>query len=350
VTARFTAVEISRSDYAAWNDAVRESPGGSVYCTPDYLDALCNVTGGQFRLLAVCDDTRIHGGIALYIRGTGKNQYVTGRYLLYYNGPFLRQLQNANSAAQESHSRRVMECLEAALRDSEYARIQIKARPSVCDYRVFLAQGWRARPFYSYEVDLSDIDRCFSRMHRNIRRQIRQAEKSGVTVQRSQDIDAFYDLHTKTSERKQFPTYLSRDGMSEYFRILNAAGLIRLYLGSQRDSVAGTGLLVLLGRHAVTHSVCAASIESKESHGINAFLRWHVFQELSDEGYLANDLTDAHEPDVARFKSQLGGELVMSIELRRPASVRDHLQEARQLINQQSKHHIKRLIGWHDKP
>lgn len=170
MTVRFTAVELPSSDNAAWNQAVRESSGGSTYCTPDYLSTLCNVAGGQFRLLAVCDDTRIHGGIALYVRGTGTDQYVSGRYLLYYNGPFVRELPNANSASQESHSRRVMECLEVALSDAGYARIQIKARHPVCDYRVFLARGWRARPIYSYEVDLSDIDRCYSRMHRNIRR------------------------------------------------------------------------------------------------------------------------------------------------------------------------------------
>lgn len=168
-------------------------------------------------------------------------------------------------------------------------------------------------------------------------------------MQRSRDIDAFYNLHAKTSIRKGFPSYLSRAGMSEYFRTLSGAGLIRLYLASQRDSVASTGLLVLTGQHAVTHSVCAASIESNESHGINAFLRWHVFKELSNDGYVANDLTDAHEPDVARFKSQLGGGLVMSIELSRPASVRDHLHQAGQLIKLRSKDLIKRLIRRHDK-
>lgn len=186
---------MTSSDYVAWNQAVRESSRGSPNCIPEYLDALCKVAGGIFRLLAVCDDTPTHSCIALYIRGNGRDRYVSGRNLLYYNGPLVRELPNATP---------------------------------------------------------------------------------------------------------------------------------------------------------VTHSVCATSIESNESYGTNAFLRWHVVQELSDDGYTTNGPTDARQPDVARFKSQLGGELVLSIALSRPASVWDHLQQAGQLIKQGSRSHLKRTIRWHD--
>jgi hypothetical protein len=43
--------------------------------------------------------------------------------------------------------------------------------------------------------------------------------------------------------------------------------------------------------------------------GASAFLRWKVFEDLSGRGYQFNDLTDAMNDRVAKFKSQFGGRL-----------------------------------------
>ena len=77
---------------------------------------------------------------------------------------------------------------------------------------------------------------------------------------------------------------------------------------------------MLLG-HRVTHTVSAAADDDlQRTAGANAWLRWSVFEHLAAEGYAANDLTDASIVSVARFKSQLGGDLVQSVNCERPHS------------------------------
>ncbi len=80
--------------------------------------------------------------------------------------------------------------------------------------------------------------------------------------------------------------------------------------------------LVLLGAHPVTHSVSAANDAEFNRMGVAPFLRWKVFEALAALGYAGNDLTDASLNPVTHFKSQLGGDLELSLVLEAPATRR----------------------------
>ena len=75
---------------------------------------------------------------------------------------------------------------------------------------------------------------------------------------------------------------------------------------------------MLLGRHAVCHTVSAAADAAFLKTGASAFLRWRAFEHLSKVGYSGNDLTDAQLNPVTHFKSQFGGNLEMNLVLSRP--------------------------------
>jgi len=79
---------------------------------------------------------------------------------------------------------------------------------------------------------------------------------------------------------------------------------------------------VLLGPHAVSHTVSAGADPEFNRMGASAFLRWRSFQALAALGYKANDLTDATLNPVTHFKSQFGGALEVSLVLQSPQSPR----------------------------
>jgi len=341
---QFDIRNVSRDEYSSWDEAVADSIGGSPYSTSGYLRALCNVAGGEYRLMAVCEDARIVGGIGLYVRQMQRREYVRGRYLLYYNGPFVRRLPNASVMAAEEYAYRVLERLEERLRCSDYRPVDITLRHSIKDCRPFLKHGWQARPTYSYEVDISDPETCFSSMHRNVRRQIRQAERASLFAGQSDDIAGFFRLHEQTCRRKGFPTYLEKDKMISFYDELKKEQLGRLYLAGESDAMPTAGVLVLTGGHKVSHTVCAASSDGKLPPGVNAWLRWHVFKDLSASGYSGNDLTDAHEPAVAKFKRQLGARLIESQRLSLPQTATDHLRIVNSMWIRSAKDSIKRVL------
>jgi hypothetical protein len=80
--------------------------------------------------------------------------------------------------------------------------------------------------------------------------------------------------------------------------------------------------MVLLGGHPITHTVAAVADPELLSLGATPFLRWRVCEALSAAGFEGNDLTDASLNEVTRFKSQMGGDLVMNLVLSSPDTLR----------------------------
>lgn len=73
--------------------------------------------------------------------------------------------------------------------------------------------------------------------------------------------------------------------------------------------------LVLMSKHPVTHTWMAGSDPEFLRSGASAFLRWKAFEDLKRRGYDYNDLTDAMNETVSKFKGQFGGDLRSSFVL-----------------------------------
>ncbi|MGA7964924.1 MAG: GNAT family N-acetyltransferase [Gammaproteobacteria bacterium] len=317
VTTRYLAED----EYPGWADLVAGSPDGSIYSLPAYLDALCTATGGSYKVLAAERDGHLVGGIALYRQKSAFGTWVSPRLLLYYNGIVLVP-HAAKSPAQRTEWRlHTLAALERALAGLPYARLRIKSRSTFTDLRPFAARGWVSWPTWSYVVDIADLSAAWSRVHKDQRRLIERCRERGLHLTRDDDFDAFYRLHLQTHQRKGAPLYLPRDAFRRFVKTLQGNNLARLYHARLPDGRVAASQLVLTGPHPVTHTVCAAADGELLKLGASAFLRWSVFEDLAKAGYQANDLTDAELNPVTRFKSQLGGELVLCLEASRP----DHM-------------------------
>ncbi len=304
---------LSEEQFPEWNNLVVTSPAGSVYSRTEYLDALCGVTGGNFKVLAACKGEEMLGGIALYEHKRGIIDEVTNRLLLYYNGIVLQDHPTKYPSEATSRALEAMDALEEALSQQHYDRIRFRNRHTIDDIRVFASRGWKIDLGYSYEVDIDDLDKTWSTIAHNLRRLVRRCESGEFEFSEDDDFDSFFDLHREIHERKGAPLYLPKKDFRKYFDTLKANDLCRLYHLRTNNGKSVATQLVLLGEHPVTHTVSAAASDEYMKHGVNPCLRWRVFQSLSELGYKANDLTDAALNPVAKFKSQLGGRLVTNL-------------------------------------
>lgn len=310
---------LAEHEYDAWNQMVERSAEGSLYATPDYLIALCRATGGTFKILAALRGEEIVGGVPLYEQRGPAGPIVHNRLLLYYNGLVLREYDTRYPSERTSRQIAAMEALAAHLHASDYATLALYNR-AIVDVRPFLRRGWDARPSYSYVVDLHDLPAAWGRVVQNLRRLIGRAEQHGVVCTDEDDFDAFFRLHDMVHQRKEAPLYLPYDRFREYFQTLRARDLCRLFLARLPDGTPAAGQLVLLGRHPVSHTVCAGADAQSLNLGTTPFLRWKAFERLAALGYKGNDLTDAALNDVTRFKSQFGGTLTVNMMVARPVS------------------------------
>ena len=309
---------LNDADYDAWNSFVAKSPYGSIYSTTDYLDILCGAACGKFKIIAAMRGDDIAGGIGLYENKSRFGTFVSTRLLLYYNGLVLQDYDTKYPSQRTSRHLQILAALEEALSKACYASLQLKSRSYFYDARIFLLNGWNARLTYTYVVNLNDISAAWNRIEQNLRRLIKRCMEQGMQFSDDDDFESLYKLHAQTHERKGSPLYLPHDKFKQYFEQLKKKNLCRLYHARLPNGQAIASQLVLLGEHPVSHSVCAGTDEEFLNSGASVFLRWKVFENLSELGYNANDLTDAALNPVTRFKSQLGADLQACLMLSRP--------------------------------
>ncbi len=339
--AKIDTVYLKESEYDQWNEFVANSSYGSIYNTPEYLDVLCGVTDGTFKILAAKQGDKIVGGIALYQRTSNAGQYVSPRLLLYYNGLVLLDFDSIYHSKNVSHQIAALTALEEALSKENYKTLHFRNRSSFYDARIFQMKHWLTRLNYTYTVYIEDIEQLWSKVDPNLRRLINRCKKQNYYIVKDDDFDSFYNLHLDTHERKGSPLYLPYDKYKVYYDRLRSLDLCSLYNAHEENGKVVSSQLVLKGVHPVTHTVCAATDEAFLNSGVSAFIRWKVFEDLSEQGYKANDLTDAALNAVTRFKSQLGGELQMCIDLVKQTPVNLRID---QLMIKKLKKGIKKII------
>ena len=317
---RVEASDLEAGERAEWESFVRSSEFGSPYSLPDYLEVLADVVGGTARTIVARRGGTIAGGIGFLERSSPVASFVAPRLLLYYNGFVLRDYDTRYPSQRVARQTEVVTALAENLVARRYGRLEIRSRSPFTDVRPLTSAGWSAEPSYSYVVPILDLERLWSRIDQNLRRLVDRGRGLGLELVVDDDFGAFYDLHQSTGERKDAPVYLPRDAFSRYYERLAALGLCTLFHARAADGTVAASQLVLLG-HPITHTVSAAADAAWQKNGANAFLRWSVFEYLAGKGFAANDLTDATPSPVARFKSQLGGDLALSFVTSRPTSL-----------------------------
>jgi hypothetical protein len=312
--------EVEEHRLPEWTRLLADSPEGSIYADPGYLDVLCRATGGRFRLLGAYSGDQLVGGIALYEERRPYGWRTDNRLLLYYNGVVLADY--ATKYASDRTGRRLgaLTAIVARLGELPQARLRLHCRGQI-DARPFKAHGWGVTPTYTYVVQIGDLDAAWGRVDQNLRRLVGRAGSAGLTLTDDDDFDGFYRLHLQVHARKEAPLYLPEPAFRDLVGRLRALGLCRLFHARLPSGQSVAAQLVLTGPFGVSHTVCAGADAAHLASGSTPFLRWHAFRRLAELGYRANDLTDASLNTVTRFKSQLGGDLTMNLMMSRPDRV-----------------------------
>lgn len=313
---------LENSDYDLWERLVAESPDGSPYASPRYLDALCTAAGGEFRILVAYKGDELVGGVPLYETAHRRLRTAGPRLLLYYLGPVLRRFESRYPSAHTARAVSSLNALCESIENIGFDRVTLKGRHTIDDVRAFASRGWSVWPSYSYVVPLDNMDEQRGRVEQNIRRLIERGSDSGLEITEDDDMASFLNQHDRTMALHGESPYLGSAAFRRWFEILSGDNLARLFHARLPGGESIASQIVLASAHPVSHTVCAAGNPAHRASGAAAFLRWGVFEKLSALGFKGNDLTDAALNPVTHFKSQLGGELVANFVLESPPTVR----------------------------
>ena len=164
-----------------------------------------------------------------------------------------------------------------------------------------------------------DEDELLKGFNQLWRRNIKKADKLGVTVRQGDesDLPAFHALYLETAERDHFT-----GRPLSYFRQMWTAmraedpDRIRLYLAEHEDDLVAATTMVRVGQHA-WYSYGASSTAKRDVRGSNA-VQWQMLRDAKAAGATVYDLrgiTDTLSEDdphfgLIQFKLGTGGEAV----------------------------------------
>lgn len=185
------------------------------------------------------------------------------------------------------------------------------------------------QPKFNYQVRLTDADGAalddaalLKGMNQLWRRNIKKAEKLGVTVTRGEraDLARFHEIYLETAARDGF-TGRGLDYFETMWDALNqeTPDRMRVYLAEHEGDLVAATTWIRVGRHA-WYSYGASTTAKREVRGSNA-IQWQMMRDARDAGATVYDLRGiteglaADDPEIGliQFKVGTGGEAIAHV-------------------------------------
>ncbi len=151
-------------------------------------------------------------------------------------------------------------------------------------------------------------EEILARMHSKTRYNIRLAQKHGVKVSTSNDIEIFLFLLHQTTKRDKFKAHAD-----EYYRHLLSLGpsFVKLYFAEYKNKILAANMMVFFGK-TVTYLHGASSNQHRPVMAPH-FLHWSIISQVKKDGYAYYDfwgISQKKWPSLTCFKKSFGGRVV----------------------------------------
>lgn len=150
-------------------------------------------------------------------------------------------------------------------------------------------------------------DEILKKMHSKTRYNIRLAEKKGVIIEESEDIEIFWNLLKQTTQRENFKSH----PFSYYQKLLNCE-FTKLYIAKYNNKILSAHLIIFFNQ-IVFYVHGGSSREFRQAMAPH-LLHWHVIKRAKNMGYKFYDFWGIDEkkwPGFTKFKISFGGEKIV---------------------------------------
>lgn len=177
--------------------------------------------------------------------------------------------------------------------------------PSVTNWLPFYWKGFTQTTRYTYRLERAqDLDAVWSALRDKTRNAIRKAERDGIVVEESEDIDTFIGLYAKSFARQG----LALPCAPELIRRIDAASrrqnARKLYLARGRDGTPHAGVFCVHDDTACYYLMQGGDPALRDS-GANLLAVWRSI-ELAGKRGLAYDFEGSVHRPIERFVRSFG--------------------------------------------
>ncbi len=186
---------------STWDGLVDQSPQGIFYCREWWLDA---VAPGRYQLLTVRKGQEIRAGWPIVLAKNSKVPQIITPPLTQKLGILFAKSTAKYSEDLANQHKLIDELIEQLPAGAALAQ---NFHENFTNWLPFYWRGYQQTSRYTYVLDnLSDTGALWDQMRPTTRTQIRKAQKNGLRVVETDDLEHFYRVNSKTFERQGLAT------------------------------------------------------------------------------------------------------------------------------------------------
>ncbi len=186
-------------------------------------------------------------------------------------GPWLKPMQGRQSSQLSLQKELMTELIDRLPQhDFFYQRFHY----SILNWLPFYWKGFNQTTRYTYILDdLSNTDNLWTGMKPNIRNKIRKAERAGIEVTDTDDIETFLDLCELTFKRQGMLMPFTRDFVRRLDNACASRGARKIYITRDKTGRPQTGLFCVFDANSMYNLMQGGDPELRGS-GANALAMW----------------------------------------------------------------------------
>jgi hypothetical protein len=307
---KFDVAELTGSDLSQWDDLVDYSPQGTIFHKTGWLDACARSLKKKVKIFGCFQDGKLIGGTSLFLerKKLGFVPVASSTCTMTPFGGFVLSAPfTAGVHRQETFSREIIESLIREIKKEHFFSIRIQNSPDFLDIRPFTLNGWKSRVLYAYYINLED--NVESHADHEVKKNIRKAEKNGITIESFSDISRYYTLFSEMNARKDLKIPAPKDlftGVYSFISNNNAGEMV--VAKTPEGEIACAEIVIWDTKQAYRWS--AASDTRFLNTGASSQLLFNLLKRLQERGIPKINLMGANTAQLSRFLSSFNPTLV----------------------------------------
>ncbi|OGR00029.1 MAG: hypothetical protein A2505_05725 [Deltaproteobacteria bacterium RIFOXYD12_FULL_55_16] len=293
-------------EYESWDELATTLPAATIFAESRWLTAVAEIMACEIKIAAVFHGDYLVGGVPIRVSRRFGLPVAAGLPLTPANSCLVRPTSTTCLAKATSRLLAITEALARFLQ-THYAYVILTHDPAFLDIRSFNWLDWRSQVLYTYHIEMAKAD--LTNLSSTARKNIRHAEKAGVTSEVSRDFRQAHAPLASTFARQEIHLPLSAEQLVAFGERFGEDLLLLLARSPDGQPIASE--IILLDRPRKIASRFLAGFDASNGiRGVPAFLQWQGLVHCRELGLEILDQTGADIKEIAVFKAELGGRLV----------------------------------------
>lgn len=248
----------------------------SLFQSPWWLDVTAGT--GNWGVVEVKQNDEVQASMPWVLKPNRMGLKILSQPLLTQTlGPWIAEpSEKTKYATRLAREKDLMEALIDQL--PKYHVFSQNFAPEITNWLPFHWRGFEQSTRYTYRLNLSrGVDILWQDFQDKIRSDIRKAEKKGVSVESTDDVDAFLSVNEKSFLRQGLMLPYERDYVRRLYSACLANHAGKIFLAKGTDGRVHAGNLIVWNQHCAYYLMGGGDPELRNS-GATSLAMWHAIQ------------------------------------------------------------------------